>query len=102
MTQGELDPALEDQIQRLLESLNEKLDEVRRNLNMNVSELEFQVLEKLDDMKREIEGVKARVSKLEDQSAWNILIEEADKFNMSPEQLLKKALTEYRSGRKRE
>jgi hypothetical protein len=82
-------------LEALKESLNEKFVQASRHLTTNLAELEYQILEKIDILKDELELVKGRLSKLEDNSAWNLLVEEAKNLNLTPEQLLKRAITEY-------
>ncbi len=106
MSREDLDGKTESLIRFYLEqisySMNERFDEARRQLNSNLSELEFQILERLNEQKKDVESVKQRVQKLEDNSAWSLLIEEANKLGIPPEQLLKKAITEYARKRKRD
>lgn len=91
----ELDTKTQIKLDSLLKSVNERVEEIRRELNTSLNEMEFHLLEKINKNLQLIEAVSKRVAQLEDASAWNQLLEEAEKSGLTPEQMLRKALSEY-------
>lgn len=84
----------------------ERFQEARRELKGDVTELEEQLLQvvdkinqRMDDLDKRIDAIETkfevRISKLEGTSAWNLLIEEPQKLKMTPEQFLKRMITDY-------
>ena len=91
----QLDTQTTLKLDRFYELVSARVEEIRREHVTSLNEMEFHLLEKIDAGKRENEALGKRVQKLEDSSAWNLLLEEAKRLDMTPEQLLKQALTEY-------
>jgi hypothetical protein len=83
---------LQDQVERITASMHSRLDDIRRGLRSDQSEFDVQVLEKVADLEKEIATLKARVTKIEDDSVWNRLMTEANKHGMTPEQYLREAI----------
>ena len=86
---------IEFELRRFLDDLNERFNEAKRELRTSSLEHDEQVLDAIHKLSKRLDDHEARLSKVEDTSAWNLLVEEAGKMGVSPEQLLKKAITEY-------
>lgn len=107
------DGQIEYELNRILGELSErmsaKVTELRQDLHTDISELEIQFLEaiakvkeeilerdkKIQERDKKIEELEARITKIEDSSAWTLLVEDAKELGMTPEKLLKNALTDY-------
>lgn len=111
---GEIEYELNKILAELSERMGEKFTELKGDMNENISELETQFLDAIAKVKEEIlkrdkiiqeqnkkmEGLEARITKIEDSSAWTLLVEDAKERGVTPEKLLKSALNEYAKKRK--
>lgn len=82
-------------IQKLLETLDERFKDAERRLASGNLEFEDEVLEAISKLSKRLDVYEKRLLKLEDNSSWNLLIEEAQKLKMTPEQFLKRMITDY-------
>lgn len=76
-------------------NINDKLTNIGKNLSNSLSELEYQLLEKISGLDKRVGSLEQRLKKLEDTSVWNLLLEEAKKNGVAPEEFLKSLMTDH-------
>ena len=77
------------------QELDGRVNELRREMRAEIAELEMHFLEVIAVQRARIRELETRLTKLEKNSAWNLLVEEANKMGITPEKLLKRAIADY-------
>lgn len=95
MSEENLEFMVRQYLDKIAYSMNERFNETRREMKTDVAELDSQLLEAVNRINRRLDGIEERLAKLEENSAWNLLVEQAKKLDITPERLLKRAITEY-------